>query len=114
MHEQKKYPAVSKFMSGKFKDNSPEARTFPRWLRRSSTKDDLPSAQYVHAFAFKHIPQWLCIWADSGEWDLVPDDIFIHTYKPSNNESRQALEKIIERRPKIARYIKIVLGEASL
>jgi hypothetical protein len=89
------YPVVS-FANGQIQDRM--ANLMPRWRRRRGAMNvPGPEAEYVHAFAMKHSPNWLVFWPK--EWAIIGDEQFICAYAPSNQESRDNLIAISKRRP---------------
>ena len=90
------YPTIE-FANGKIPQRM--ANLMPRWRRRRGAMN-VPGPEgvtYVHAFAMKHSPNWLVFWP--GEWAIVGDEQFICSYAPSNQESRDNLVSISNRRP---------------
>jgi len=61
---------------------------FPRWRRGN---------EYCWAAPFKRSPHWLVI-QDDG-WGTMTDAAFLYEWRPSNQDSRDTLRKIIARRP---------------
>ena len=90
------YPTIE-FANGKIPQRM--GNLMPRWRRRRGAMN-VPGPEdttYVHAFAMKHSPNWLVFWP--GEWAIVSDEQFIRAYAPSNQESRDNLVSISNRRP---------------
>tara|TARA_Y100000310_G_scaffold120368_2_gene119114 strand:- start:1123 stop:1443 length:321 start_codon:yes stop_codon:yes gene_type:complete len=89
------YPAVD-FANGKIEKRT--ASLMPRWrLRRGVRNAPGPKVEYVYAFAMRNSPNWLVFWP--GEWALIGDGEFISAFSPSNQEARDNLVGISQRRP---------------
>jgi len=89
------YPAVD-FANGKIQKRM--ANIMPRWRQRQDAVNAPgPKVEYVYAFAMRNSPNWLVFWP--GEWAIVGDEQFISAFAPSNQESRDNLVSISERRP---------------